>query len=405
MALPADLPADLPAHLPPHVDGAVIADWVARMVRIPSVNPLHAGPRSGPGGERDFALALGGWLADLGATEVELDDVVDGRPNLYALVPGRTGRVVVLDAHLDTVTVENMTDPPFDGRIEDGCVWGRGSLDTKASLGIICALMDSWAEQGLRPEPTLLVVGTVGEEAGGLPGATAFRRWVEGRGLVIDQMVVSEPTGCRPVHGHKGAIGLRVTVHGESAHSATPERGRNAVFAAAHVIGALEDLSHELVAGPAGTALGTGTLLVSMVQGGVAPNVVPDRCELVVGRRLVPGEDPASEFARIEAVARAASPLPVTVEPLLRMPDGSLGSPAFYQDPTSSLVSVLAAGAGTSPATAPFGTNALRYGGLARETCVFGPGDIENAHKATECVGLADLERAARALQGWLRAA
>ncbi len=315
------------APLPDDVDAAVIADWVARMVRIPSVNPLHAGPRSGPGGERDFAMAVAEWCADLGAADVELDEVLDERPNVYAAFPGRTDRLAVLDVHLDTVTVENMTDPPFDGRIEDGCVWGRGALDTKASLGTICALMASWRRRGWRPEPTLLVVGTIGEEAGGLLGAAAFRRWADGRGLRVDQMVVSEPTECRPVHGHKGAVGLRVEVIGESAHSSTPEQGRNAVFAAARAIAALEDLSVELVAGPASTALGTGTLLVSMVNGGVAPNVVPDRCAFVVGRRLVPGEDPQQEFERIEAVVRAACPLPVVVEPLLRGPDGARAAP------------------------------------------------------------------------------
>ena len=111
----------------------------------------------------------------------------------------RAQRLVVLDVHTDTVTVEHMTDPPFDGRIEDGCVWGRGALDTKASLGVITALLASWKQAGVRPEPTLLVVGSIAEEAGGLLGAAHFRPWSDERGLAIDQLIVSEPTQLAPI--------------------------------------------------------------------------------------------------------------------------------------------------------------------------------------------------------------
>ena len=110
-----------------------LAGWVSRLVQIPSVNPLHAGPNSGVVGEQALAFALVDWFEELGASEVILDEVYEERPNIYAFFPGRSDRVVAIDVHLDTVTVENMVEPPFDGRIEDGHVWGRGSLDTKAS--------------------------------------------------------------------------------------------------------------------------------------------------------------------------------------------------------------------------------------------------------------------------------
>jgi acetylornithine deacetylase/succinyl-diaminopimelate desuccinylase-like protein len=380
-----------------------LAAWVSRMVQIPSVNPLHAGPHAGEPGEQAFALALGDWLTDVGAESVEFDEVLDGRANVYARFAGRTDRLAVLDVHMDTVTVENMTEPPFDGRVESGHVHGRGSLDTKASLGVICTLLEEWKRAGLRPEPNLLVVGTVGEEAGGLPGAARFRSWAESHDLSIDELVICEPTECRPVHGHKGAVAVRITVHGASAHSSTPELGKNAIFAAARVITALEAHHEWLVSSPSSTPLGPGTLLVSMINGGLAPNVVPDACTFSVGRRLAPGEDPQREFEAIEAVARAACPLPITVEAVLRRPDGSPGAPAFYNEPDGRLISTLANAAATTPATAPFGTNALRYSGFAREACVFGPGCIDDAHKPTERVAIAELERTATAYEAWLK--
>lgn len=379
-----------------------LASWVARLVQIPSVNPLHQGPSSGVIGERALAEFLAGAFRGLGASEVVLDEVVDGRPNVYAVFSGRSDRLVVLDVHTDTVTVENMTDPPFDGRIENGCVWGRGSLDTKASLGVICALMESWQAAGVRPEPTLLVVGSAGEEAGGLQGAYRFRKWAEQRTYDIDQLIVSEPTQLAPIHGHKGAVGMRITVVGESAHSATPERGKNAIFAAGRLITALEAHSEELVAIPPSTEVGPATLLVAMINGGIAGNVVPDRCVLTVGRRMAPGEDVQAVYDSMVALATSACPLPLEIEPIYITPDGLPGSPAFYQTPDSTLVGLLAEAVNSFPATAPFGTNALRYDGFAREKVIFGPGNIEDAHRPTECVAISDLVRTATAFTAWL---
>ncbi len=385
--------------------GELLASWVSQLVRIPSVNPLHQGPSCRVPGEKAIAKYLAEVFHGFGAAEVVLDPVVEDRPNVYGLFRGRTDRLVAIDIHTDTVTVENMTDPPFDGRIENGFVWGRGALDTKASMGVVCALIETWKSAGLIPEPNVLVVGSISEEAGGLLGASRFRKWAETRNLDIDQLVICEPTECAPIHGHKGAVGMKITVVGESAHSSTPERGKNAIFAAAKLISALEDHHFHLVAQPPTTEVGTGTMMVSMISGGVAGNVVPDRCQLNVGRRMAPGEDVTTIYDEIVALARAACPLPITVEPVYLTPEGLPGSPAFYQSPDSALVRTIAAAAGTRPSTAPFGTNALRYDGFAREKIVFGPGSIEDAHRSTECVSVADLERTARAYTAWLNPA
>jgi acetylornithine deacetylase/succinyl-diaminopimelate desuccinylase-like protein len=385
--------------------GDLLASWVSQLVRIPSVNPLHKGPSCGVPGERAVAKYLAEVFHGFGAVEVVLDQVVDDRPNVYGFFRGRSDRLVAIDIHTDTVTVENMIDPPFDGRIENGHVWGRGALDTKASMGVICALIETWKAAGLTPEPNLLVVGSISEEAGGLLGATRFRKWAEKKQLAIDQLVICEPTECAPIHGHKGAVAMKITVLGESAHSSTPERGKNAIFAAAKLISALEDHHYDLVAQPPTTEVGTGTMIVAMISGGIAGNVVPDRCELTVGRRMAPGEDVKTIYEELVALATQACPLPIHVEPVYVTPEGLPGSPAFYQSPDSDLVRTLASAAGTQPATAPFGTNALRYDGFAREKAIFGPGNIEDAHRSTECVSIADLERTARAYTAWLNPA
>ncbi len=384
-----------------------LAECVAELVRIPSVNPLHRGPiaeSAGPLGERAIADHLAERLASLDADDVVLDEVDDGRPNVYARFDGRTDRLVVLDVHTDTVTVEHMTDPPFDGRIDDGFVWGRGALDTKASLGVILGLLERWRTDGRTTEPTLLVVGSVCEEAGGLLGAGRFRDWVHEHDHRIDQLVVAEPTELAPIHGHKGGVSIEVTVHGKAAHSALPDLGANAIEAMAHVIVAYETEHRRLQTIEPTTELGTSTLSVTEIAGGTGGNVIPAECRITVGQRVVPGQIAHECHERLIEIAHEASPLPVTCRSLLpAQPDGTFGSEAFYQPPDGDLVRTLAGAAGTSPTVAPFGTNALRYGGLARELCVFGPGRIDDAHQATERVAIADLVRLASCYEAWLR--
>ncbi len=381
------------------IPGAVLAEWVARLVRVPSVNPEHAGPRAeaaGPVGEAQLAATAAGWLEDLGAT-VTLDEREPGRTNLYALVPGRTDRLVALDVHLDTVSVEHMTSDPFDGRVVDGRVWGRGSCDTKASLGVVLAVLEAMRAEGRRPGPSLLVVGTASEEAGGLKGATWFREWADGEGLRIDELMVAEPTDCVPVHGHKGGFGLAVTVRGTAAHSSRPELGANAVEAAAPVVLAVAAEQERLAATEADTPVGVGTVSTTMIDGGLARNVIPDRCTLSVGRRIAPGEDPDAEAERLSALIRDACPLPVDIE----LVNGRT-SAAFYQPADSPWLGRLAEWTGRTPVTATFGSNTLRYDGLAGEMVVLGPGSIEVAHQAEEYVPVDELVTMAGVYGRWL---
>lgn len=391
------------------VEPLELAESVAELVRIPSVNPLHGGRRAeaiGLLGESAIAHHVGVRCERLGAHDVVLDEVLDDRPNVYARFPGRSDRLVVLDVHTDTVSVEHMTDPPFDGRIEDGSVWGRGALDTKASLGVILALLEEWRRSGLRPEPTLLLVGSVGEEAGGLLGARRFRPWAEQRGLEIDQMIVAEPTEFAPIHGHKGGAAIRVTIHGVAAHSSLPRLGKNAIEAAAPVLDAFRSEHERLQAIAPETELGTSTVSVTMIEGGSGSNVIPAECRITVGQRIVPGQIAHEAFERLVAIAEGACPLPVTCESLLPpQPDGTFGSDAFYQPPDTPLTRDLATWAGTAPTVAPFGTNALRYVGFANQLAVFGPGRIDDAHQATERVGIDDLVRLAAIYTSWLRPA
>jgi acetylornithine deacetylase/succinyl-diaminopimelate desuccinylase-like protein len=216
-------------------------------------------------------------------------------------------------------------------------------------------------------------------------------------------MIVAEPTQLSPIHGHKGGVALRIEALGKAAHSALPDLGANAIEAIAPVIEALRH-EHERLQTIAGTTeLGQGTLSVTLIEGGTGGNVIPASCTIVATRRIVPGEDSTEVYRQLAAIAADACPLPTRIQPVYPpADDGRIGSDAFYQTSDTPLVESLATWAGTTPKVAPFGTNALRYSGFANQMAVFGPGAIDDAHQATECVAIDDLVTLAEVYTRWL---
>ena len=371
-------------------DGQSIAELLSEMVRIPSVNPMHHGPRSGTIAEANMANWVAERAAALGA-EVELDEIEPGRPNVYARFTGQTERMLAVDVHLDTVGVEHMEGDPFDGRITEGRVWGRGSVDTKATMAVVLAVLGEMAAAGQQPLCTVELVGTISEEGGGLAGASAYRDRLLERNERREQVVVAEPTMCAPVYGHKGGLGLEVEVEGRAAHSSKPHLGINALSAGARIVAAIDAEQERLASQREVGELGAGTVSVNEMSGGRARNIVPDHCELYVGRRIADREDFETESARLTELIRAAA-LPARVK--VQLANG-FGSNAFFQAPGCDLVTALAEMSGHSPTVADFGTNALRYGEVADQIVVFGPGSIDQAHQAIEWVDISELERAA----------
>src|SRR5262249_39707150 len=264
-----------------------LTSWLTRLVRIPSVTPEQAGPRAGAPGEARLAECIAGWFRDLGG-EVSVEEVLPGRQNVYGLWRGRSDRWVALDVHMDTVGVEQMSGDPFGGELRGGRVYGRGAVDTKASLAVALALLEALQSAGAAPEPNLLIAATVDEESLAR-GAPALAEWVRRRALALDQIMVAEPTRCRPVHGHKGVVRLAFDIAGSPAHSSQPQLGKNAITAAARLALALDAEHQRLAAAPVASPLGAATLTVTLIGGGRGLNVVPDACSLSIDRRVVAG--------------------------------------------------------------------------------------------------------------------
>src|SRR5215207_10163151 len=286
-----------------------LSTWLARLVHIPSVTPEQAGARAGAPGEARLAAAVAGWFRDLGA-EVYVEDVLPGRPNVYGIWRGTSASWVALDVHMDTVGVEQMSGDPFGGELRDGRVYGRGAVDTKASLAVALALLEALHRSGGIPETNLLIAATADEE-NLARGATAFAAWVRRRSITLDQLMVAEPTRCRPVHGHKGVVRLVFDIAGAPAHSSQPQLGKNAITAAAHLALALDAEHRRLADATPASALGAPTLTVTLIGGGSGLNIVPNACSLSLERRVVAGERAEDVVAALDDLARRACPLPV----------------------------------------------------------------------------------------------
>jgi acetylornithine deacetylase/succinyl-diaminopimelate desuccinylase-like protein len=318
--------------------------------------------------------------------------VLPDRPSVYGLWRGASDNWVALDVHTDTVGVEQMTGEPFRGEIRDGKVWGRGAVDTKASLGVALAVLEQLRDQGRHPAVSIVVGATVDEEFGAT-GAPAFARWLTQQPFTVSQMMVAEPTQCVPVHGHRGVARMELTFHGVPAHSSQPDLGKNALLAAAKTVLAYADEHARLNRLPP-TALGCGALTSTVIQGGTGINVVPDRCTLQIDRRLVDGERAVPVNDALLAMARSAGGLPVDAARLKELD-------AFLQPADSPWVRTLTDWTGEAPQVAPYGTNAWAYVPLPGEKVVLGPGSIDQAHGAEEWVAIDQLDRVAQLYARW----
>jgi acetylornithine deacetylase/succinyl-diaminopimelate desuccinylase-like protein len=370
-----------------------VATWLSRLVQIPSVNVAHAGPRAGITGEVALGVAVANWMTDLGADWVESESGPDTgeRSNIYAFFGGRTDRVVALDVHMDTVGVEQMTDDPFSGRIADGRVWGRGSIDAKAMLAAAIGVLQQFQADGTRPECGFLLVNTISEESGGFRGAELFAQWARRTGMHINELLIAEPTALSPVFGHKGGVGVGITVTGRTAHSSRPELGANAIDGAADIVAAVRSEHERLQRDTHSAVLGPGSVSTVEIRGGAARNIIPDCCTVYFTRRLTDGETMQQAANEIIALARQATPLSIEAE------IGNGGDP-FMTSANGPLVQRFAALSGRAPAVSTLGTNAFRYEGLADQTVVFGPGSVEQAHAPSEWCEISELNEAAAVL-------
>jgi acetylornithine deacetylase len=369
------------------------------LVALPSINPMGR-PLQGPEVyEHRVTAYLEDFFRSLGVP-YERQTVGPLRDNIIARceVPGATS-TVVLEAHQDTVPVDNMTIDPFGARIEGGRLYGRGACDIKGGMAAMLTAFARVVRERPRGACHLVMACTVDEEHTFLGVQHLVRGNLRVGGKGPAHAVVAEPTQLHIVNTHKGAVRWHLLTSGRSCHSSRPEQGVNAIYRMAALLPDVERYAEELRASRSDPRLGPPTLSVGRIEGGTSVNTVPDRCRAEIDRRLLPGEDPKAAPEHFAAYLRehAGRHVPFECSPTW------ISEPALSPEGSEDLVARLGRAidgvAGRHEVQAvPYGTDASTLAAAGIPAVVFGPGDIARAHTCDEWVPLDEVEQAAEIL-------
>ena len=360
------------------------------LVRVDSRNPsLVAG---GPG-EQEVARLLAGVLEAWGF-RVDVHEAAPRRPNVVARIGTPGARSLMFNGHLDVVGVEGMTHAPFEAEERDGRIYGRGAADMKSGVAAMCAAAALAGDHLSHGE---ILVAAVADEEYASRGTRAL---VE-HGVRADAAIVTEPTGLAIMPAHRGFVWVDLTFHGRAAHGSRYDVGVDAIRHAGLVLAELDALDRGELARRTHPLLGHASLHAATIGGGEGMSTYPDRCELRVERRTMPGETPARVMAEFEAACARVRE---------RHPHLSV-APALILAQSASDVGVDAPVVGALHAALDGAAIPARVEGMSAWTdCAilndagipaicFGPGDIALAHGPTEFVECEQIRQATAVLE------
>ena len=340
-------------------------------------------------------LELVGWVADyldgLGIESVLTRNAEGTKANLYATVgPGGRGGII-LSGHTDVVPVAGQawTGDPFRLDARGERLYGRGTADMKGFIALVLAMVPQALAAPL--EIPLHLALSYDEEVGCL-GVPALIRSLPTGAARPRLAIIGEPTGMQVANAHKGIHFLRTRLTGHEAHSSMPERGVNAISAAAEIIVEIGRLAAECRA-----AAGADTRFdppytsfnIGRIAGGAAVNIIARDCAFDWEFRPVPGEDAAALRRRIDDFIMA------DLLPRLRAghPDAAVETetmalvPPLVPDPGSPAETLARDLTGANEATTiAFATEAGLFQAAGIPAVICGPGSIEVAHQPDEFI-------------------
>lgn len=362
-----------------------LVERLARLVSFDTQNP--------PGQEADCAAFVAGELRAAGCN-VTIDEFEPGRVNVIGRLENGPGPVFAFNTHMDVVPVgEGWSSPPLELRAVGENLVARGSCDAKGPLAAIIEAVALLAAGLSAWSGTLLVVFVSDEEV-----ASRGARHFAATHPKVDLVVVGEPSGNQPIIAHKGSLRPVVRIAGKTAHSGTPDLGLNAIFEAGRLFPRLLAY-HRGLAARAHPLVGQPSLTVTRASAGLADNIVPDACDLLLDRRLVPGETEESALGEIKEMLAEAERTDGIQGRILRLVP-TTGGAAETQPQHPIVQAALAAGRRHGVAApAPIGFQGacdfVHFRACGAEGVVLGPGDLAVAHKPNEFVPRAELEMAA----------
>lgn len=360
-----------------HPDAHRMKRELAELVAINSENP--------PGGEGEVALWIREALAPLGF-EIALIEYAPRRFNVEARLANGPGPVFAFNTHMDTVPAgDGWTTDAFILNEREGSLYGRGSCDCKGPLAAMIEAVRMLVTQRQEWSGTLLAIFTGDEEV-----ASAGARHYAASKPKIDAVVVGEPTGNACFSAHKGSFRPVVRVSGKAAHSGSPHLGENAVYRAGALMPLVAAFHAEELSRRTHPLVGSPSLTVTRINGGHADNVIPADCELLLDRRLIPGETDASAEAEIRALlvdAQKSHGIRAEIIGYHATTGGATDTPVSAAVVQAALSACAAAGVAKP---GPFGfqgaCDLVHFIEAGAQGVVIGAGDIRVAHRPDEFV-------------------
>ncbi len=309
-----------------------VFDLTRALVDIDSVTP----------NEEAVGIYLADYLSKIAARTGGRVERIEVEPKRYNVLATWDAPVVTLSTHIDTVP------PFFPSREDDEFIWGRGSCDTKGIIASMIFALEAMLAQGERRVAMLLVVGEERNSAGALAASKDSR----GSKYVIN----GEPTESKLALGSKGALRFEVIAKGRMAHSAYPQLGESAIE---KLLDALERIRK--IPLPTDPVLGPSTLNIGTIQGGRAPNVIPDHARAELFIRLVDNGDQTFQAVQNAVAGKAEA------KEVLRIPAVHMGALP-----------------GLETSVVAFTTDIPAFNGAWGTPYLFGPGSIHVAHTDEE---------------------
>lgn len=360
-------------------------DDLARLVAFDTQNP--------PGRELEAAQWLQAAMSGMGFA-ADTSDIMPGRTNVVGMLANGPGPTFAFNTHIDVVPAgSGWTSDPFTLRESDDRLYGRGACDAKGPLAAMLEAMRWLAQNRRRWCGTLIGVFVADEEASSR-GAKAYAATRP----TIDVCMIGEPTSCTTYSAHKGSLRPLVRVHGRTAHSGMPDLGVNAIIKSVSLLRAVA-AEHQRIKASNHALVGNPSLTITRATAGIADNVVPDCCELLLDRRMIPGEDEEAVKAQLATLVAHAAEQAGTGMEIAEFRPTTGGATETASDHPIVVASQAACryhhGHATPLSGFQGGCDLVHFRSVGAQGVVLGPGALDVAHKPDEYVPIADLAMAA----------
>ncbi|MCC3356780.1 M20 family metallopeptidase [Bacillus sp. REN16] len=347
-----------------------------------------------PGDVAEVANWIEVWGTEFGAI-IERQTVEPGKDNLLMTLEFGPGPTLVFNSHMDVNNPngQKWSNPPFEPRIIGNRLYGVGACDAKGSLVSMLAAMERLARDQSELCGKLVLTAVMGEEAGGIGSLHLVNEGIE-----ADGAVVGEPTQLEVCTAHKGTYMRRLGFRGLESHSGRPDLGVNSIVHAAHFVLEYEKLKKQLIKQPH-PLLGPASAEVTIIRGGTRQNTIPGYTEMIIDRRLLPGETHAKADGELETVLantkKAVPSLQVENIDILvaTIPSETHSSERIVEIALDAVSHVMKSV--NQPKGFPAGCDMSKLVTIANiPTVIIGPGSLTQAHAPDEFVEIVQVEQA-----------